>query len=416
MLAAMRMTFGFAALLAGSVLGFAGCYQEYQPATTPSPHFQPGPTYVQGPPGGEMDAETGYTASPGRSGAAGGATPSADPQDPGYVMGSVTDAEIDATLEGHGVWVEDAEYGRIWRPDVTLVGADFTPYETCGTWVWTDFGWTFACDWDWGWLPFHYGYWGWFDDYWAWVPDYTWSPAWVEWRSGGGYTGWRPIGPHVRDHRNGRSDRGPIVRDHRGRRTGNADWRFVADRDLGRHIRGSLVHGAEGLRVTSTVARPPVRPTRPAVAVTHVMKSRLAVRDRLRGADGVRGSVGSSPSTSSPRYPSRPAYDRPTFNPSRPAYDRPTSPPGYDPRPTPVTPSTPTRTYPVRPTFDRPATPPSSMWSPRGSSTDSRPSTYSPPTYSPPPRSSPSYSAPVRAPSPSSAAPASPTVSPRTRR
>ena len=60
----------------------------------------------------------------------------------------------------------------------TVVGMDFTPYETAGSWVDSNQGWAFQCDWDWGWLPFHYGRWGWFDEggYWGWVPGYQWTP------------------------------------------------------------------------------------------------------------------------------------------------------------------------------------------------------------------------------------------------
>src|SRR3569623_1147146 len=81
------------------------------------------------------------------------------PQDPGYTMGPVTDGEIDSTLGNYGDWGEDPDYGRVWRPYATVVGVDFTPYETCGSWAWTDWGYSFNCDWDWGWLPFHYGRW-----------------------------------------------------------------------------------------------------------------------------------------------------------------------------------------------------------------------------------------------------------------
>jgi len=53
-------------------------------------------------------------------------------------------------------------------------------------------------DYPWGWGPFHYGRWF-YDDYygWAWVPGPEWGPAWVAWRSGGGYYGWAPLGPGV---------------------------------------------------------------------------------------------------------------------------------------------------------------------------------------------------------------------------
>jgi hypothetical protein len=48
----------------------------------------------------------------------------------------------------------------------------------------------------WGDIPFHYGRWV-YDpfDGWLWIPGYVWSPAWVVWRGGGGYTGWFPMPP-----------------------------------------------------------------------------------------------------------------------------------------------------------------------------------------------------------------------------
>jgi hypothetical protein len=396
-----------------ALIGAGACYQEYQPATTPPPHFQPQPVTVHGPPGGEIDPGYAYGGPAGEMGAYGGDTygmPSTDPQSPGYVMGTVTDGEIDATLEGKGYWVEDETYGRIWRPDATVVGVDFTPYETCGTWLWTDYGWTYSCDWDWGWLPFHYGYWGWFDDYWAWVPDYTWSPGWVEWRSGGGYVGWRPIGPHVRDHRNGRirdhrngvADRGPIVRDHRGRRTGEADWRFVADRDFaaGRRIRPSLVHNAVGLSTTNIVARPPVRATTSAsTRVTEIMKSRSFARADRHGSQIRPGTQqqgwtrpsrpGMNPGNPAWTQPSR-GYDRrppaTSVNPGNPGWTQPSR-GGYRPQYTPprgydrAQPSTPSRSY-DRAQPSRPYTPPSRSWQqPSRTYTPSAPSrSWSPPS------------------------------------
>src|SRR6185436_204893 len=228
------------------------------------------------------------------------AAPATNPADPCNATSSVTDQEIDATLAPYGQWIETEEYGSVWRPDATVVGVDFTPYETCGSWAYTDHGWTFSCDWDWGWLPFHYGQWTWLDDGWSWVRDYTWSPAWVGLRSGGGYVGWRPLeprvrdhrvaggGPIVRDHRAGAGGGGPIVRDHRAgvggaivrdhRRQRDSDWRFASERDFGRtRIRGSLYkNAAEGLRVTSAVSRPPVAGTR--VATAEVMRHRIHAR------------------------------------------------------------------------------------------------------------------------------------------
>ncbi|MFC5408090.1 DUF6600 domain-containing protein [Larkinella bovis] len=97
-------------------------------------------------------------------------------------------------LEPYGDWVQNADYGRVWMPRVE---ADFQPYATNGHWAITEYGNTWVSDYDWGWAPFHYGRWL-FDDYygrWIWVPDREWGPAWVSWRSGGGYYGWAPLGP-----------------------------------------------------------------------------------------------------------------------------------------------------------------------------------------------------------------------------
>lgn len=291
----------------------------------------PEPIEVQGPPGGDIDREWQSAAPDTTSGDFGepstGAfvdTPaSSTTADP--VTMACTDGEIDATLAGLGEWVYIEGYGDVWRPYPTTVGANFTPYETCGSWVWTEGGWTFACEWDWGWLPFHYGRWGWFDDYWAWVPGYEWSPAWVEWRGGGGYVGWRPLAPSVRDHRGGggpnvrdhrgsvavgggkggvrggsstgngapivrdhRSSRAPIVRDHRSRvaRSNDWQWRFAATEDFGKpRIRAHLDHSlAEGLRVTRPVSRPIVQATVQPVRAASIMRPRAqftarAVRD-----------------------------------------------------------------------------------------------------------------------------------------
>lgn len=99
-------------------------------------------------------------------------------------------------LMPYGDWVKDANYGYIWLP---AVRADFHPYGTNGHWVMTEYGNTWVSNYDWGWAPFHYGRW-YFDDYyqsWAWIPGYDWGPAWVNWRTGGGYYGWAPLGPGV---------------------------------------------------------------------------------------------------------------------------------------------------------------------------------------------------------------------------
>ncbi|NRF41724.1 DUF6600 domain-containing protein [Pedobacter foliorum] len=97
-------------------------------------------------------------------------------------------------LSPYGTWIQDSQYGYVWRPDVEQ--ADFRPYYSNGRWAMTEYGNTWISNYDWGWAPFHYGRWV-YNRYsqWVWIPDTVWGPAWVSWRSGGGYYGWAPMGP-----------------------------------------------------------------------------------------------------------------------------------------------------------------------------------------------------------------------------
>jgi len=187
---------------------------------------------------------------------------------------NVDDQEIDQTLAPYGQWMDVPGYGRVWRPDPGAVGQDFTPYETAGTWVDSDAGWAFQSDWDWGWLPFHYGTWEYFGGYgWGWCPGYTWSPAWVEWRHGGGYVGWRPMHPRHGGTYDHRGDRG---------------WHFQNVRDFGRgRIHSHLANPRDGLRSTQSVRSVPLRGTR--VASSTLMHGRY---------------------TTSPRYTNRGTFNR----------------------------------------------------------------------------------------------------------
>ncbi|MBK0381504.1 hypothetical protein I5M32_00905 [Pedobacter sp. SD-b] len=98
-------------------------------------------------------------------------------------------------LSPYGEWVNNPDYGYVWRPNA---GRDFKPYYTNGHWVMTEYGNTWVSNYDWGWAPFHYGRWF-YDDYdgWVWAPDTEWGPAWVTWRTGGGYYGWAPLAPRI---------------------------------------------------------------------------------------------------------------------------------------------------------------------------------------------------------------------------
>ncbi|AQG79599.1 DUF6600 domain-containing protein [Spirosoma montaniterrae] len=98
-------------------------------------------------------------------------------------------------LSQYGQWVQTPEYGMVWMPNVE---PGFQPYATNGRWVVTEYGNTWVSDYAWGRTPFHYGRW-YLDRFgrWAWVPGTEWGPAWVSWRSGGGYYGWAPLGPGI---------------------------------------------------------------------------------------------------------------------------------------------------------------------------------------------------------------------------
>jgi hypothetical protein len=99
-------------------------------------------------------------------------------------------------LAPYGNWVNHPLYGQVWYP--RNVAQDWRPY-TDGYWAHTDdYGWLWVSYEPWGWAPFHYERWAWDNWYgWVWVPGRTWAPAWVFWRSGGGYAAWAPMPPNV---------------------------------------------------------------------------------------------------------------------------------------------------------------------------------------------------------------------------
>jgi hypothetical protein len=95
----------------------------------------------------------------------------------------------------YGQWEQNPQYGWVWVPGG--VAAGWQPYVD-GHWVYSDAGWAWVSDEPWGWAAYHYGRW--YDDPmygWAWVPGVQWAPAWVAWRSGGGYIGWAPLPPVI---------------------------------------------------------------------------------------------------------------------------------------------------------------------------------------------------------------------------
>ena len=71
-------------------------------------------------------------------------------------------------LDAYGEWAQDATYGPVWYPQVTV--ADWAPYRY-GRWAWVEpWGWTWVDDAPWGFAPSHYGRWTQIGPRWAWVP------------------------------------------------------------------------------------------------------------------------------------------------------------------------------------------------------------------------------------------------------
>ena len=96
-----------------------------------------------------------------------------------------------------GNWIEAADYGYGWQPDLAVNDPNWRPYAD-GYWAYTDDGWTWISYEDFGWAAYHYGRWARLADYgWVWFPgsDLDWGPAWVSWRTGGDYVGWAPLPP-----------------------------------------------------------------------------------------------------------------------------------------------------------------------------------------------------------------------------
>jgi hypothetical protein len=100
-------------------------------------------------------------------------------------------------LQPEGHWLEDSNYGYVWQPNVAGQDENWRPY-TDGHWAFTDRGWTWLSNEDFGWATYHYGRWARVRDTgWVWVPGATWAPAWVSWRQTDqyAYVGWAPLPP-----------------------------------------------------------------------------------------------------------------------------------------------------------------------------------------------------------------------------
>src|SRR5262245_45095398 len=98
-----------------------------------------------------------------------------------------------SSLGPSGHWLVSGSYGRVWQPAVYQTG--WNPYYD-GHWVYTDLGWSWVSDYEWGATCYHYGTWVLDPGFgWVWVPGYVWAPAWVVFRTGPDYIGWTPVPP-----------------------------------------------------------------------------------------------------------------------------------------------------------------------------------------------------------------------------
>ena len=122
-----------------------------------------------------------------------------------YVSPDVVGAD---DLDEYGSWRNTPDYGDVWVP--SRVDAGWAPYRN-GHWIWVaPWGWTWVEDEPWGYAPFHYGRWVYYNNYWGWAPGPVWvrpyyAPALVAWFGGpawgvsvsfggeNGY-GWCPLG------------------------------------------------------------------------------------------------------------------------------------------------------------------------------------------------------------------------------
>ena len=98
-------------------------------------------------------------------------------------------------LSPYGDWLYVQNYGYVWQP-LQAQQSNWAPYSD-GYWAYTDAGWTWVSNEDFGWATYHYGRWIRLQQNWVWVPGYEWAPAWVSWRQTQGQIGWAPLPPEA---------------------------------------------------------------------------------------------------------------------------------------------------------------------------------------------------------------------------
>jgi hypothetical protein len=100
-------------------------------------------------------------------------------------------------LDAAGEWIVTADLGSVWRPKVA---ESWVPFHD-GYWRWYDgLGYTWVSAEPWGWLPYHYGRWTRLDKLgWVWTGGQgaVFQPGDVYWlrNEDDGYLGWGPLNP-----------------------------------------------------------------------------------------------------------------------------------------------------------------------------------------------------------------------------
>lgn len=115
---------------------------------------------------------------------------------PAHAGPSVSVAFFYESLAPHGDWVDVEGYGYCFRPAISTNNPEWRPYMQ-GSWIYTEAGWTWDSEEDFGWATYHYGRWFLLGGAWFWVPGDTWGPAWVSWRTGEEVVGWAPLPPEA---------------------------------------------------------------------------------------------------------------------------------------------------------------------------------------------------------------------------
>src|ERR1700694_2271192 len=70
------------------------------------------------------------------------------PQEPQPAEVEVSYQTFYDDLSPYGQWIDYPGYGYVWMPNV---GYGFKPYATNGHWVYSEAGWVWASDYNWGW-------------------------------------------------------------------------------------------------------------------------------------------------------------------------------------------------------------------------------------------------------------------------